>query len=112
MINATKHARFTLALLCGLMSASAVATTETRTDGADDITVRVPLTDINLSNQAGVETLYQRLQSAARQICGPQQYKAAGSLRQVKLNQQCYVKALDRAVSEAGNELLTKIHTS
>jgi len=112
MMNVSMSARFTLALLCGLLTVPAVATKEIVSDKADDFAITVPVADINLSNKYGVEKLYQRLQTAARQICGSRDARTAGSLHQSRLNQQCYVEALDSAVNEIDNRILTEIHTS
>jgi UrcA family protein len=112
MMNVSKPARFTLALLFGLLTVPAVATTGIVSDKSDDFSIKVPVADLNLSNKNGVEKLYQRLQTAARQICGSRDYRTAGSLRQSRLNQQCYVEALDSAVNEIDDRILTEIHTS
>ena len=112
MKKATKHTRFTIALICGVLSVPAIATTEIVSDKSDDFAITVPAADLNLSSKDGVEKLYQRLKTAAREICGSQDYRTAGSFKQSRLNQTCYTDALDSAVNKVGNNTLTEMHTS
>ena len=107
-----KHMSFTVALLCGLLSLPAVATTGILAEKSGDFTVTVPAADLNLSDQQGVEKLYRRLKSAARQICGSHSLRGAGSLELSRLNKQCYQEALDSAVLKVDNDKLTELHTS
>jgi UrcA family protein len=112
MMKTKQHTQFTIAILCGVLSMSALATTGIVSDKSGDYAVRVPAGDLNLSNKIGAETLYQRMKSAARQICGPQEYRTTGSLARSRMNLQCYQQALDSAVNKVDNEQLTEIHTS
>ncbi|MEM8767259.1 MAG: UrcA family protein [Pseudomonadota bacterium] len=107
-----KHISFSIALLCGVLSLPAVATTGILSDNSREIAVTVPAADLNLSEQKGVEKLYQRLKSAARQICGSQSIRGAGSLELSRMNKQCYLEALDSAVHKVDNDKLTLLHTS
>ncbi len=64
-------------------------------------TVQVPFTDLNLSNPAGMNTLYTRLSNAARSVCGNQSdLKIAGSVKQLRINKECYDNTLAQALAE------------
>ncbi len=76
----------------------------------EDNAVRVSYADLNLSNEAGLMTLYKRLQSASRAVCGPRSLFEAGSLEQLNENKTCYRNALSKAVAKFNNATLDKIH--
>jgi UrcA family protein len=80
--------------------------------GVVEASLSVSLADLNLSNDAGVEALYRRLQRAARQVCGPQNLRDSGSLQALKSNRQCANTSLDRAVAEIGEEALARLHNA
>ena len=111
MTNSSKRNRLTMALLCGVLSAPTVVTAGMWTHESNENAVKVPLGDLNLSDSEGLVELYQRLQTAARQVCGSQNYRIAGSLKQIQLNKQCYVQALNNAVQTIDNAQLSNLHT-
>lgn len=43
----------------------------------DTYAAKVRFDDLNLDRQAGAETLYKRLESAARRVCGPREAGSA-----------------------------------
>lgn len=69
--------------------------------------VRVSFADLNLANEEGQNTLYQRLRGAADEVCGEVQSKAAAEVRQKR---ECYEDALNRAIHDVGNEDLSSLH--
>jgi UrcA family protein len=88
------------ALTFGAAAHAADATTET---GAHRMVIRY--TDLDLSRDAGVRTLYARLQNASGQVCG--QYRDADDLRTKRLYKMCYSDTLARAVESVDNEAVT-----
>ncbi len=72
--------------------------------------VRVSYADLNLSNEAGLATLYARLQRASRAVCGPRSLVEAGSVKHLSQNRVCYRNALSKAVAKFDNATLDKIH--
>ncbi len=72
--------------------------------------VRVSYADLNLSNDAGLVTLYKRLQSASRAVCGSRSLVEAGSLDRLSQNKACYRNALSKAVAKFDNATLDRIH--
>ncbi len=72
--------------------------------------VRVSYADLNLSSQVGLVALYKRLQGASSAVCGPRDYRQAGSLEQLSQNKVCYRNALSKAVAKFNNATLDKIH--
>ena len=111
MTNSTTRTRLVMALFCGVLTAPTIATAGLLTQESNEIAVKVPLTHLNLSHREGVVELYQRLQAAARQVCGSQDFRITGSLKMVQLHKQCYVQALNNAVQTIDNPQLSEIHT-
>lgn len=111
MTNTTTRTRLAMALLCGVLSAPTIATAGLLTHESNEPAVEVPLTDLNLSHSEGVVELYQRLQAAARQVCGSQDFRIVGSLKIVHLHKQCYGQALNTAVQTIDNPQLSELHT-
>jgi UrcA family protein len=81
-------------LACGLATSNALADDEVKSE-------TVKFADLNVDTQAGVETLYSRLHSAARRVCFQTdptlQYAATGCIR----------NSLARAVEKVNLPLLT-----
>lgn len=69
--------------------------------------VRVSYADLNLTEKAGQETLYQRIRSAADDVCGEVRGIAISEVIQKR---ECVEKALSDAVKEVGNEELIARH--
>jgi UrcA family protein len=68
--------------------------------------VTVSFRDLDIGSPAGAQTLYRRIQGAARQVCGP---KGADLIEQGYWN-SCYTKAIGDAVAKVNSPLLTAIH--
>lgn len=73
--------------------------------------IEVSYADLDLAKSAGLATLYERLKAAAKQACGPQTFKDAGSLKRLQQNQSCYNDLLGRAVAKLENRNLTAMHS-
>jgi UrcA family protein len=67
----------------------------------------VSFRDLNLSSIAGATTLYHRIQSAAKQVCG---YAPGEDLILRAAWQACYHNATADAVRKVNNPLLTALH--
>ncbi len=73
--------------------------------------VRVSYADLNLSSQAGLVSLYKRLQGASGAFCGPRRsVRSAGSLQQLNNNRECYNDLLSKLVAKVDNAKLDEIH--
>ena len=74
--------------------------------------VRVSYADLDLSSQAGLVALYERLQGASRAFCPPRRSLrvAAGTLQQRINNRQCYNDLLSKLVAKVDDAKLNKIH--
>ncbi len=91
---------FAVSLLVVLATPQA-ASAGTLTVDSNATTVHVPYTDLNLSNPAGMNALYTRLSNASRSVCGNQSdLKIAGSLKQLRINKECYDNTLAQALAE------------
>lgn len=74
--------------------------------------VLVSFADLNIQNKAGARVLYTRLQRASADVCSLDSYRELGSLALVAGAEECYVAALDKAVSKIDSEALARIHSS
>jgi UrcA family protein len=88
------------ALTFGAVSAQA----SDQSDAATAKTV-VNYTDLNLSNEADVRSLYARLQRASARVCGD--YKDLRSLAAKRSYNACYQESLARAVDEVNHSAVT-----
>jgi len=88
------------ALLCVLGSAPTWA----GPGGARSITVS--FRDLDISRTEGAKTLYQRIQSAAREVCG----HPGADLIEAQVWRACYRNATADAVRKVNSPLLTAVH--
>ena len=68
----------------------------------------VSYSDLDLSGQAGINSLYNRLRTAAGEVCG-----AKGDGRNLSMRfawKQCYDAALDNAVQTVAHVGLSQVH--
>ena len=109
MGNSMVRKQLIAAVLCLLCGIPLIATAAVKAPGAERA-VKVYVADLNLVDEQGIATLYQRLQRASRKVCGSADFVTAGSLKQRQLNQQCYRETLKNAVREFGNAKLEQLH--
>jgi UrcA family protein len=76
----------------------------------EPVKMSVSFADLDLDRAEGIESLYQRMRSAAAVACGPSTLREAGSLKALRASQECYKELLDQAVSQVDNAALTKRH--
>ena len=75
--------------------------------GRDPPSVRVLIADLDLTKPQGTATLYTRIRSAARSVCGP----VDGALLEEKvLWSKCVSDAIGNAVAKVGNANLTNYY--
>ena len=97
-----------LVLLAMCVPAFALAATPKM--ALEEVRMSVSFADLDLDHAAGIERLYQRLQSAATKACGPATLREAGSLKALRARQECYKELVDGAVVKVDNASLTKRH--
>ncbi len=97
-----------VALLSGTASFAAENITA-RAPGLVSKAVAVNFADLDLRHPAGIETLYKRLETAARQACGIYDTR---DIKGVRANRACRENALADAVARIGNERLAKVHAT
>lgn len=94
-----------LALGSALLAATALAAGPADSiSAARSVTVRY--NDVNLTTFAGATTLYQRIQGAARLVCGG----SGRSLFEQHAVRECYWNAVAQAVATVNNPTLTAVH--
>ena len=76
----------------------------------EDFAASVSYSDLDLSTEAGLVTLYKRLQGTSDAVCGPRSLGEAGSFEQLTFNKQCYRDVLTKAVAKINNAKLDEIH--
>ena len=69
--------------------------------------VTVSFRDLDLSSPVGATTLYKRIKSAAKQVCG---YEGTDLISKSIWN-GCYTTAIANAVGKVNSPLLTAVHT-
>jgi UrcA family protein len=98
-IPASSFRSLALVAVLSLGSAQALAY-----DGSKSIKVRY--SDLDLTTQAGADTLYHRIRGAARQVCG---YEASSFWGQRSFR-NCVNGAVGNAVATVNSPLLTALH--
>lgn len=75
-------------------------------------TATVEISDLDIASTAGFETLGFRIQNAARVVCGPADYRRAGSLKRARVNRECATAAFDDAMSQISGAGLASVSVS
>jgi UrcA family protein len=75
--------------------------------GAEARSVTVRYSDLDVAGTAGVNALYIRLKTAARNVCAP---LAQHDLAAHRDWSRCYTDALDKAVADTGSRPVAAIH--
>lgn len=82
---------------------------------ADDMPAKtVKVWDLDLAKSADVQTLYERVQQAANDVCRDEAKRYRRGTRRpapVGWREQCVNDAVDAAVGDAGNRRLATLHT-
>ncbi|MBV9727385.1 MAG: UrcA family protein [Gammaproteobacteria bacterium] len=89
-----------VALFCILGTAQSWA-------GSSERSITVSFRDLDLSTLAGATTLYQRIQTAAKQVCS----RSGGDPIEQMGWKACYRRATTEAVGKVNNPLLTAVHS-
>ena len=109
-MNIPQRRKQLLAVVLGVaFSIPAVSTAGTMPLEKNVNSVTVSFADLNLSNDSGVETLYQRLKTASHRSCGTVSARQLNLFRPIK---ECVKKALAEAVDSIDNEKLDQLHSS
>ena len=90
-----------------LALASAAASANPSGDTEEVQAENVNYEDLNLNTLAGVSVLYNRIERAARLVCGPNNDQSRHGQWKT-----CYRMAIAAAVAKVNNPLLTAIHDS
>jgi UrcA family protein len=91
-----------------LMSCAVVIAAGKANAGEPELPQRiVSYADLNLNSTAGAKTLYQRIRTAAKAVCGSPYERMH---RMQKAARACVQHAIDDAVTQVGNRNLTALH--
>jgi len=72
--------------------------------------VTVTMSDLNLSSMEGNRALYQRLVTAANEVCGKDQFYVTRNISVLMYAEQCIDETVDNAVETINNPILTALH--
>lgn len=100
LMQRSSRACLALAAAAGLLGAGATL--------AADRSTTIRYGDLNLATITGAATLYQRIQGAARFVCGEQ----GRSLVEQRDWRDCYHAAINDAVATVNSPTLTAVHRS
>jgi UrcA family protein len=106
----TSHIRLSFVSLAALAAIACGSTRVSAADGYVSHSVKVSYADLNLSSEAGAATLYQRIRSAARNVCSPE--PGERPLERYRDWKQCYETAINNAVGKVNSPLLSALHGS
>jgi UrcA family protein len=101
----TNKGRIAVLAACVLAGSLGVAQAAAPLDDVPTVVVRYG--DLDLSTQEGVQTLYKRISSAARQVCPSADPR---SLRRFDDGRACRAAAIARAVSDVHSSQLAALH--
>jgi UrcA family protein len=107
--------KYLMAPILGIiLSVPAVATAVATKHGAQTETMKITVSDLDLSQEDGILTLYQRLKTSAGKVCGVKDSHVTGSrIASFKIKRQhkkCSAEALNNAVQSFNNKMLTDLH--
>ncbi|MBO6556126.1 MAG: UrcA family protein [Pseudomonadales bacterium] len=69
--------------------------------------VSVDLADLDLTTVDGQQIMHARIKKAAKEVCGSQDYKTAGSLENYRKNKACFNDAVTAAADSVDHRYLT-----
>lgn len=104
---AAPRAKLGLLLLGGLAGVMAFGAAGAATPGGDLPTVVVKYSDQTLATREGVDHLYRRIMSAARQVCPDSSIR---DLDAARLTEQCRNAAIARAIQQINNPELAELY--
>ena len=97
--------------LGGLLVATALTSLPAQAGSSDSTAaLTVQVGDLDLNHSTGIATLYQRLQVAAKHVCGPRE--VTGSHLEARDWQSCVDAAVENAVRQLDRPALTAYHQS
>lgn len=94
----------TTGITAAALSLSLCAGAATKTTGG---AVSVDIADIDLTTDQGQRVMEARIKRAAKEVCGSQDYRKAGSLENARKNKACFNEAVAVAIDSVDNRYLT-----
>ena len=97
-----------------LIAGVATAASETKVVAAplsDDDTIKyVSYADLEIGSDTGMATLRNRIEHAAREVCGSSDFRRAGGFRQASRNAQCQEEAVAEALRQLPMDSIAAAH--
>ncbi|NKB37687.1 MAG: UrcA family protein [Gammaproteobacteria bacterium] len=106
---------FCIAVLGAAMTMPAISNATVNDNNKVSESTTLKISDLDLSQEKGIATLYERLKSSANKVCGDKDIHVIGS--RVESNKfrraykRCYARALNGAVNSINNARLTEMHS-
>jgi len=108
-MKAQTNFKYFLVLLLGI-GLNSPAFAVTMPHNTDFNSIKITFAELDMSSDEGVATLYQKIKSGARQVCGGRPNLQNPGL--TRLYRKCLTSALDTAVKEIDNAKLTSLHST
>lgn len=103
-----------IALLSTALTLPAISNASVNDNKSVNESATLKISDLDLSQEKGVATLYERLKSTANKVCGSKDAHVTGSrVESSKFRRdykRCYARALNGAVNSVNNARLTEMH--
>ena len=106
MLNSNKS--FVTSVSCILLGLSLYAPAAFAGLNDDPPSLKVSYKELDVSKPAGAEELYRRIKRAANTVCD-ESFRSMGPLRSAGHEKKCIEKAIDNAVSDVNEPLLTAL---
>ena len=106
MLNSNRS--FVTGVSCLLLGLSLYAPAAFAGLSDDPPSLKVNYKELDLSKSAGAEALYRRIKRAASTVCA-ESFRTMGPLRSAGHEKECIEKAIDNAVSDVNEPLLTAL---
>lgn len=114
MNNSYVRKQLLVAFLCIICSGLVAYNGDAATSNKGDTTLNVITSDIDMSSNEGITTLYLRLKKAADKVCGSKKSYGTGATIESRENNKsyegCIANALNNAVQSINNDKLTALH--
>lgn len=106
MITRKSLHRRTLGAVAFVSVVSLLGTATVLAADAGEVRMKVSYSDLNLSSMNGATTLYHRIEGAAHFVCGEE----GRSIDEQNLWKTCYGNAVNHAVTQVNNPLVTSLY--
>ena len=114
MKTATNNKALLVAVLSSTLVLPAISNAAVNNNHLETESATLKISDLDLNQEKGIVTLYERIKSTANKVCGSKDTEFTGSRVEASKYRRdfkrCYARALNGAVNSVKNERLTEFH--